>query len=139
MPLWERPPVRIPLIAGLDLVAQIMTLRDNWSGRGTYDSALVSMFLDPDWTTRCTNDLRVVRQGGHTDIGCHDHRSPELSVSEARERFAAVIDADDLDRVLELAQDMADIREAERAREQMRATGQVPVPWDEVRADLGLV
>lgn len=87
--------------------------------------------------------------------------APEISVSEARDRLAAVvdqvradhkpiylarrglrvaavIDADDLDRILELAEDMADIREAERAREEMNATGQAPIPWSEVKADLGL-
>ncbi|MHB8263969.1 MAG: type II toxin-antitoxin system Phd/YefM family antitoxin [Acidimicrobiales bacterium] len=51
---------------------------------------------------------------------------------------AAIIDADDLDRILELAEDMADIRAAEEARAEMRATGQMPIPWDEVKADLGL-
>lgn len=89
------------------------------------------------------------------------HRSSELSVSDARERLAtiidqvrakhepmylarrgrrvaAIIDADDLDRILELAEDMADIREAERARAEMQATGQSPIPWDEVKAELGL-
>lgn len=87
--------------------------------------------------------------------------SESLSVSDARERFAAiieqahvhhdpvylsrhgkrlvaVIDADDLDRLLELAEDMADIRAAEDAREEMRRTGSEPIPWDEVKADLGL-
>lgn len=86
---------------------------------------------------------------------------PELSVSDARgrlaeiidrvraehepvylarrgRRVAAVIDADDLNRILDLAEDMADIRAAERARAEMQATGQAPVPWDEVKADLGL-
>ena len=53
-------------------------------------------------------------------------------------RIAAVIDADDLDCLIELAEDMADIRAAEQARESMRATGEAPVPWDEVKADLGL-
>lgn len=53
-------------------------------------------------------------------------------------RVAAVIDADDLDRLLELAEDMADIRAAEAAREEMRATEQTPVPWEQVKADLGL-
>lgn len=53
-------------------------------------------------------------------------------------RVAAVIDADDLDRLLELAEDMADIRAAEQARAEIEATGQTPVPWDEVKADLGL-
>ena len=52
--------------------------------------------------------------------------------------MAAVIDADDLERVLELAEDMADIRAAEEARAEMKATGETPIPWDEVKADLGL-
>ncbi|WP_200902297.1 MULTISPECIES: hypothetical protein [Protofrankia] len=50
----------------------------------------------------------------------------------------AVVDADDLDRILALAEDMTDIREAERAHEEMTLTGRTPVPWDEVKADLGL-
>ncbi len=59
-------------------------------------------------------------------------------VTRRGRRVAAVIDADDLDRVLELAEDMADIRAAEQARAEMHATGEVPIPWDEVKADLGL-
>ena len=53
-------------------------------------------------------------------------------------RVAAVIDADDLDRILELAEDMADVRAAEAARAEMKATGQAPIPWEQVKADLGL-
>jgi prevent-host-death family protein len=53
-------------------------------------------------------------------------------------RVAAVIDADDLDRLLELAEDMADIRAAEAARAELRETGATPIPWEEVKADLGL-
>jgi prevent-host-death family protein len=53
-------------------------------------------------------------------------------------RVAAVIDADDLDRILELAEDMADIRAAEQARAEMKTTRAAPIPWDEVKADLGL-
>ncbi|MGH3588807.1 MAG: type II toxin-antitoxin system Phd/YefM family antitoxin [Pseudonocardia sp.] len=86
--------------------------------------------------------------------------SDALSISEAREqlasvidrvraehqpvflsrrgrRVAAVIDADDLDRLLELAEDMADIRAAEAARAEMSETGAAPIPWDEVKADFG--
>ena len=84
-----------------------------------------------------------------------------LTVSEARRQFAsivdrvraehapiylarrgrrvvAVIDADDLDQILELAEDMADIRAAAAARAEMRATGEAPIPWEQVKADLGL-
>ena len=39
---------------------------------------------------------------------------------------------------LRLAEDMADIRAAEQAREEMRRTGEAPIPWDEVKAELGL-
>jgi prevent-host-death family protein len=53
-------------------------------------------------------------------------------------RVAAVIDADDLDGILELAEDMADIRAAEAARAEMRSTGETPIPWEQVKADLGL-
>jgi prevent-host-death family protein len=53
-------------------------------------------------------------------------------------RVAAVIDADDLDRILELAEDMEDVRAAEAARAEMKATGEVPIPWEQVKADLGL-
>ena len=54
-------------------------------------------------------------------------------------RVAAVIDADDLDGILALAEDMADIRAAEDARAEMRATGESPIPWEQVKVDLGLV
>lgn len=59
-------------------------------------------------------------------------------VARRGRRVAAVIDADDLDRILELAEDMADIRAAEQARAEMTATGAAPIPWDQVKADLGL-
>jgi hypothetical protein len=33
---------------------------------------------------------------------------------------------------------MADIRAAEQARAEMKATGETPIPWEVVKADLGL-
>ncbi|BAH51835.1 type II toxin-antitoxin system Phd/YefM family antitoxin [Rhodococcus opacus] len=65
-----------------------------------------------------------------------DHQP--VYVARRGRRVAAVIDADDLDRLLELAEDMADIRAAEQARAEMQSTGETPIPWDEVKADLGL-
>jgi prevent-host-death family protein len=59
-------------------------------------------------------------------------------LSRRGRRVAAIIDADDLDAVLELAEDMADIRAAEEAREEMRRTGEEPIPWEAVKAELGL-
>jgi prevent-host-death family protein len=53
-------------------------------------------------------------------------------------RVAAIIDADELDRLIELAEDMEDIRAAEEAEAEMRETGQEPIPWETVKAELGL-
>lgn len=86
---------------------------------------------------------------------------PDLAVSEARQqlaaiidraraehlpvylarrgrRVAAVIDADDLERILQLAEDMTDIREAAAARAERQETGEAPIPWEQVKVDLGL-
>lgn len=60
-------------------------------------------------------------------------------LSRRGRRVAAVIDADDLERLMELAEDMADIRAAEGSREEMRRTKTEPTPWEQVMADLGLV
>jgi prevent-host-death family protein len=49
-------------------------------------------------------------------------------------RLAAVIDADDLDRLTELAQDALDREELARVRDE----GGQPIPWEQIRADLGL-
>lgn len=52
-------------------------------------------------------------------------------------RVAAVIDADDLQRLIEAAEDLADLEAARAARAEL-ASGEVAIPWDEVKADLGL-
>ncbi|MBE6482004.1 MULTISPECIES: type II toxin-antitoxin system Phd/YefM family antitoxin [Actinomyces] len=51
-------------------------------------------------------------------------------------RVAAVIDAEDLDRLIEAAEDLADIEAAEAARAEIEEQG--TLPWEQVKADLGL-
>jgi antitoxin Phd len=53
-------------------------------------------------------------------------------------RVAAVIDAADLDRLIEAAEDLADLEAARAARREMAETGEVAIPWEQVKADLGL-
>ena len=60
-------------------------------------------------------------------------------LSRRGHRVAAVIDSDDLDSILALAEDMSDILAAEDARVEMRMTREAPIPWEQVKADLGLV
>jgi antitoxin Phd len=53
------------------------------------------------------------------------------------QRVAAVIDAEDLSRLLDAAEDLADLQAARAAREEM-AGGATAIPWELVKADLGL-
>jgi prevent-host-death family protein len=59
-------------------------------------------------------------------------------LSRRGRRVAAVIAADDLERLQALAEDMSDILDAEAARTELRETAAEPVPWEQVKADLGL-
>jgi len=54
-------------------------------------------------------------------------------------RAAAVIDAEDLERLIEAAEDLADIRAARAARAELADSAEIPIPWEEVKADLGLM
>ncbi len=67
-----------------------------------------------------------------------DEHAP-MYLARRGQRVAAVIAADDLSELLELAEDMADIRAAEAVRAEMLATTQEPIPWEQVKVDLGLV
>lgn len=65
-------------------------------------------------------------------------RHEPLYLTLRGKRVAAIIDSDDLNRILELAEDMADVLAAEEARAEMKETGEAPIPWEQVKADLGL-
>ena len=53
-------------------------------------------------------------------------------------RVAALIDAEDLATLIEAAEDLEDLRAANAARAEMADTGEGLVPWEEVKAELGL-
>jgi prevent-host-death family protein len=88
-----------------------------------------------------TTDLAVSEARQHLAAIIDQVRAEHSPVYLARHgrRVAAVIDADDLDALIGLAEDMADIRAAAATRAEMVATGETPIPWEEVKADLGLV
>mgnify|MGYP001285228419 CR=1 FL=1 len=54
-------------------------------------------------------------------------------------RVAAVVDADHLAQLIEAAEDLADIQAAAAARAEMAETGEAPIPWAQVKADLGMI
>ena len=64
-------------------------------------------------------------------------RPDPVYLTRRGQRVAAVIDADDLDRLIAAAEDLADIEAAAAARAEIRG-GRPAIPWDQVKADLGL-
>ncbi len=93
------------------------------------------------WTVDQTEPLLRNRVTAGAPLRCHHSRSrhgPRRRAGPTGSACGAIIDADDLDGILELAEDMADIRAAEAARAEMRITGETPIPWKKVKADLGL-
>ena len=53
-------------------------------------------------------------------------------------RVAAVVDADQLAQLVADAEDLADLRAAAQARAEMAQPGGESIPWEAVKADLGL-
>jgi hypothetical protein len=51
---------------------------------------------------------------------------------------AAIVDADQLRQLLEDAEELADIRAVDAAWDETQRLGETPIPWDEVKRDLGL-
>ena len=62
-------------------------------------------------------------------------REPVFLTRRGR-RVAAAIDADDLERLTQAAEDLADIEAADAARAEIAKHG--TISWDEVKAGLGL-
>lgn len=62
---------------------------------------------------------------------------PPCTLTRRGKRVAAVIAADDLDRLIAAAEDLADIEAAKAAREEM-AAAESAIPWEQVKADIGL-
>ena len=62
---------------------------------------------------------------------------PWVQSGDGECRARDVVDADDLDRLIAAAEDLADIEAARAARDEI-ADGAAAIPWDQVKADLGL-
>lgn len=64
--------------------------------------------------------------------------SEPVFLSSHGRRVAAVIDAEVLERIVELAEDALDLQAMHEVRAEMERTGETPIPWEQVKADLGL-
>ena len=61
-----------------------------------------------------------------------------VSLSKRGKRVAVILDADDFDRMREMLEDIEDAQAALAARRELEETAATPIPWDDVKAELGL-
>ncbi|MET3919372.1 type II toxin-antitoxin system Phd/YefM family antitoxin [Arthrobacter sp. UYEF20] len=68
------------------------------------------------------------------------HRAHEPNFLTRRGiRVAALVDAAEFERLREAAEELDDIRAVDAAWEEVEQTAQTPIPWEDVKRDLGLV
>ncbi|MGC0368475.1 type II toxin-antitoxin system Phd/YefM family antitoxin [Microbacterium sp. SLBN-111] len=68
-----------------------------------------------------------------------DARTEPVYLTRRDRPVAAVVDATQFERLLEDAEELADIRAVDAAWEEADRLGETPVPWDDVKRDLGLI
>lgn len=76
------------------------------------------------------------RLGALVDRAHHAHE-PVFLTKRGR-RVAAIVDAEVFEHMIERLEDLEDAEAAEAARREMAETSALPVPWEEVKAELGL-
>lgn len=65
------------------------------------------------------------------------HREPVYLTRRDRP-VAAIVDADLLSELLDAAEELADIRAVDEAWAETERLNEVPIPWEDVKRDLGL-
>lgn len=65
------------------------------------------------------------------------HRGP-VYLTRRNRAVAAIIDVDELHQLIEDADELADIRAVDAAWEETERLGEAPIPWEDVKRDLGL-
>lgn len=66
-------------------------------------------------------------------------RTEPVYLTRRNRPVAAVVDAAQLEQLLDDAEELADIRAVDAAWVETEKLGETPVPWDDVKRDLGLV
>ena len=61
-----------------------------------------------------------------------------VSLSKRGRRVAVLVDADDFDRMVERLEEIDDAQAAIAARREVEETAAEPLPWDDVKRELGL-
>jgi prevent-host-death family protein len=66
------------------------------------------------------------------------HEAP-VFLTRRNRAVAAIVDADQLERLRADAEELADIRAVDDAWQEAERLKETPIPWDDVKRDLGLL
>jgi prevent-host-death family protein len=84
------------------------------------------------------SQIAITDARDHLAAVVDDARREPVYLTRRNRRVAAVIDADTLTRLLEDAEELADIRAVDAAWAETERLDETPVPWEDVKRELGL-
>ena len=84
------------------------------------------------------SQIAITEARGHLASIIDEARREPVYLTRRNRRVAAVIDAEQLDHLLEDAEELADIRAVDAAWEESQHLEETPIPWEDVKRDLGL-
>lgn len=87
---------------------------------------------------RCMSHIAITDARGRLASIIDDARNEPVYLTRRDRPVAAVVDVALLGRLLEEAEELADIRAVDEAWEETERLAETPIPWDEVKRELGL-
>lgn len=84
------------------------------------------------------SEVAITEARGRLASIIDDARRGPVYLTRRNRPVAAVVDAEVFAHLLEDAEELADIRAVDEAWAETERLGETPVPWDEVKRDLGL-
>lgn len=84
------------------------------------------------------SQIAITEARDHLAAVVDDARRGPVYLTRRNRPVAALVDADTFARLLEDAEELADIRAVDAAWEEAERLGETPVPWEDVKRELGL-
>ena len=84
------------------------------------------------------SEITITEARGKLSALVDDARREPVFLTRRDRAVAAIVDAEHLQSLMDDAEELADIRAVDEAWSEAERLGEVPVPWDEVKRDLGL-
>lgn len=85
------------------------------------------------------NHVAITDARGRLASIIDEARTEPVYLTRRDRAVAAVVDAQLLEQLLEDAEELADIRAVDAAWEETERLSETPIPWEDVKRDLGLI